>query len=105
MNDEMIYRRSVIAFVVTKEKSCGFQYIYQYPITVYSDGDSDDIELHEEEEVVSVVPAQLGTFAVYGIMPGDSNDELLGYEYPGAYNPDWNERYDEMLKSKTKMKK
>jgi hypothetical protein len=54
-------------------------------------GDAGLVNVGEDEELVEIVPAEPGTFMVMG---WDSDDDpetgiYLGYEYPGASNPDW----------------
>lgn len=107
---DRIFREPVIGFVIIKgeyqfsnRKGKPEYYITQKIITTNWEGlDGDDIDLYpEEREVVGVIPAPPGSFAVYGCLPDDTAT-LLGYEFPGAYSPDWEELLDTVIKQRTR---
>jgi hypothetical protein len=48
----------------------------------------------EDDEVEGVVPASDGTFKVYAPMGEHGGWEEIGFELPGASNPDWDNMID-----------
>lgn len=101
MSEEMILRDAVIGFIVTEARparshSAG-PLITVRPISMNFEGYTDDDELElagpdrmwEQERVVGVIAAPPGAYRVLGVI-GDQWKEL-GYEFPGADHPDWEE--------------
>jgi hypothetical protein len=101
------FKDAVLGFVVTradKPKQYGpvkpdepAAYLSCRPIAVAWDGEMDDADdkLYPDDTVVGVLPAPPGSYAVYGLV-GNSY-KLLGYEFPGAFIPNWEEVLQEEI--------
>ncbi|MDP3014205.1 MAG: hypothetical protein Q8M92_08200 [Candidatus Subteraquimicrobiales bacterium] len=50
------------------------------------------------------MPAPLESYAVYGVSP-NGNSDLIGYEFKGAYAPDWQKVLDDKIKKPEENKK
>ncbi len=99
MPDE-IFKDAVIGWIISKckiQRDSEKYFIHAAPLAVSYEGilDEDDLNGDLNDEVISVIPASPGTYQVWGVMP-DGICEVLGYELPGAYSPDW----QELLKEK-----
>lgn len=79
-----VFKKPVIAFAVYKNDDND---IFFEPIPIYGNnfGDCDSCG-----ELVTVIPAQPGTYAVYAIFHAIPDEEaLLGYDFPGVSSPNW----------------
>ena len=95
---EDIFKEVIVAFLVTKkpfvENGKRRYAVNCYPITFDWEGataDDTGIELGEKEEVIGIIPAPPGSYAVKGFPLGSDLAIELGYEFAGAYKPDWKE--------------
>jgi hypothetical protein len=86
---------AVIGFLVTKvphfqpKRGEPTHFVSVRPLTVSWEGMEKDVDLEEDEKVIGVIPAPPGSYEVWGFLP-DGKGQVLGYEFPGAYAPDWN---------------
>lgn len=86
---DLIMKDLVVGFlVIAYQSSNNNQVVTLQPLQVDWEGLSDGIPLDKNEKIVGIIPAPLGSYAVYGLMP-DNTYALLGYEFPAAYHPDW----------------
>ncbi|SMB96770.1 hypothetical protein SAMN00808754_1642 [Thermanaeromonas toyohensis ToBE] len=92
----LITKEPVVGFLVTANREVdGNCWISVRPLEAnWEGGDFFSIHLDKEEKIVGIIPAPHGSYIVRGLMPDDTY-ELLGYEFPGAYHPDW---LDELIK-------
>lgn len=91
------WRDPVVAYAILEVYDVeGAREVLYKPVIAVSEDESeqDPIDLVEGEEVVGVVPAPAGTFAVYGLL-ADESWHFLGYEYAGASSPDWDGALEE----------
>lgn len=99
-----IIKKPVQAWVVTvRGNSEDSQTVFHKPmiteVTIGPDRDMFDsgVDCFEGEEILDVIPAQEGTFEVSAPF-GEHGDWFpLGFEYPNASNPNWDnliERHD-----------
>ncbi|MCL6447617.1 MAG: hypothetical protein K6U04_05600 [Armatimonadetes bacterium] len=102
---------AVIGFLVTKvpyfqpKRGEPTHFVSARPVAFNWEGLVNEyLDLEEGETVIGVIPAPPGTYEVWGEMP-DGTMEVLGYETPGAYTPDWNEVLEETAKRRTETKK
>jgi len=66
------------------------QYIYKVPIVGWwEEFDDDSIDLEDDDEVIGVITAIPGSYKVSGVDSDGRTLIALGYEFPGAYHPDW----------------
>ncbi len=78
-----IFKVPVIAYAVTKDSD----EIRLDPIVAYGNR-IDPADIYDE--LVTVIPAQCGTMAIYGVFDELPDEEvLLGYDIPGISSPDW----------------
>lgn len=99
--DTLITKDPVIGFLVTVEQlSTGQCGVYIYPLEAGWEG-ADSFSINGEIKVVGVIPAPPGSYVVRGLMPNNIYEEL-GYEFPGAYHPDW---LAELMKKRADYKK
>lgn len=109
MSESAISRDAVIGFIVTEVRPAranpeARRLIMVRPICMNYEGipDMTDFELAgpdrmwEEEKVLGVIPAAPGVYQVWGDV-GDECKEL-GFEFPGADHPDWEEVRQEMVR-------
>jgi hypothetical protein len=85
------WRDPVVAYAILEAYDPeGSRAVLYRPVIAISENESGQapLPLVEGEEVVGVVPATPGTFAVYGLL-ADESWHFLGYEHPGASALDW----------------
>ncbi|MQL51788.1 hypothetical protein GFC01_05825 [Desulfofundulus thermobenzoicus] len=111
ITEEDIWKEPVIAFLITKipyysKGPNGRERKYTvncYPITFDWEGATSNdtgVELEEEERVLGIIPAPPESFLVTGFPPGENVAVKLGYEFSGAFNPDWKEELARKSKEK-----
>jgi hypothetical protein len=114
-DDPKIIKELVVGFLIVKSKvSGGNSYINVVPLNSSWDAFNGDNDLDANEEIVGVIPAPQGSYKVLGLFQceedeKDEKDEednpcngiynTLGYEYKGAYYPDWKNLLEEMIKN------
>lgn len=87
-----IVKETVVGFIVTANK---FGYFYTHPLTGSWCGSPDlpcgqeHLDISSEERVIGILPAPPNTFKVTGCNNISNTCISLGYEYEGAYHPDW----------------
>ena len=114
--DSKIIKDLIVGFLIVRSKvKDGSSYVNTIPLDSSWDGFNGDNDLDANEEIIGVIPAPQGSYKILGLFPcnddGDDDDdeypgtyELLGYEYDGAYCPDWKELLEENIKSKARKK-
>jgi hypothetical protein len=109
-----IIKELVVGFLIVKSKvSNGNSYVNVIPLNSSCDGFNDDHDLDPNEEIVGVIPAPQGSYKILGLFPCEDGQEYpntgkydtLGYEYQGAYYPDWKKLLEENIKSGEYLKK
>jgi hypothetical protein len=100
VKDEDILKDPVVAWVVVEAKrhyllSKGEPpyFVMSFPVVQDCEGWGETTDMDENEKVVGVVPAQPRTYRVSGDIGGCF--EELGYEFEGAWHPDWKEALKE----------
>ena len=85
-----IYREVIVGFAVIQSITFGGDksIVLTEPICEEDDGVGNPICIDENQSLVGVLPAPAGAYRVYGF--GNDGIEIeLGYEFPGAYHPNW----------------
>ena len=85
-----IYREAIVGFVVIQSSTIesGESVVDVEPMCFSCNGTGNPIYIDKDQVVVGVLPAPAGAYRVYGF--GEDGKEIeLGYEYPGAYHPNW----------------
>ena len=106
LEDPVIFKNPVIGFVVVKMKERGI--LGMLPLIGGWEEEDIDLPLEEkrvekEDEVLGVIPAPSGTKAVYGVIDEERGFmELLGYEFEGAFHPNWEEERQIKIKKDKK---
>lgn len=92
-----IYREAIIGFAVIKNSTGHGRYygVYNEPICIQHDGLEDNINVLADHEIIGVLPAPPMSYRVYGF-DGRGDEIDLGYEFPGAYHPDWTKELKQM---------
>lgn len=97
-----IHKDRVIGYVVTKYEST----IRWNSIPGWWESFEDyTYNLDLNEDVMYVVPAQPNTFKISVVCPDCGESEVLGYEFEGAYRPDWASKAKETLEMSHKCSK
>lgn len=112
LEESKIARDPVICFLIVKSRGDHDSfYIKAMPVNGSWDDLDDGITIDREDEIIDVIPAPQHTFKVSGLFPCDQQDlpypdsgiyELLGYEFTGAYHPDWKGLLEDMIKRRKK---
>jgi hypothetical protein len=100
-SEQMISKDPIIGFLVIKHISAkGRTNIWTMPLSINWEGSENHEEingiLNEDNitggrtEVIGILPAPADSYEVYGYSIKGS-DKKLGYEFKGAYHPDWKE--------------
>jgi len=100
------FKELVIAYVMVEKNCDDMKYVHTKPLisgncAEYGMQALEDIDISENERVLSVVPA---TFPTYCIMASDEQTGeifTLGYEHPGLEPNDWNVAYEQAMKHKS----
>ena len=108
----------IIGFLVLKCKMTdGSFYIMTEALIGSWNGLSDDEYTYHpdnDEEIIGVLPAPQHSYRVLGLFPCDEKElpypengtfEFLGYEFEGAYSPDWKKELEKRIKMKEERKK
>jgi hypothetical protein len=90
VTEEDIHRDAVIGHIVIENHTGNGHYfsVYTEPICVYDDGEENDVIIEKQQTIIGMLPALSGTYRVYGF-GSDGHEIELGYEYVGAYHPNW----------------
>lgn len=101
-----ILKDVIIGFMVVKyNRKDGSFFIGTEPLCTSWDGFGDNETVDIDDEIIGVIPAPQCSYKVLGLFP-DNRYEFLGYEFRGAYSPDWRQilgkRIDQMKKRKEK---
>lgn len=98
-----IYKEPVVAWAVTRSeggRDSDQAHLHYRPIVAQvalsppGQPFDNSAMILEDDEVEGVVPASDGTFKVYAPMGEHGDWEELGFELPGASNPDWDNMID-----------
>lgn len=109
-----IIKDLVVGFLIVRSKvNNGSSYINIIPLDSSWGGFNDDHDIDANEEIVGVIPAPQGSYKVLGLVPCEDGQgcsdtgryDTLGYEYQGAYYPDWKKLLEENIKSGEHLKK
>lgn len=100
---QKIVREPIIGFVVTDHKrDDGSHYISTKPLCgSRNDLDNDllyqQVSIDSADRVIGVIPAPAHSYEIIGLFPCEGQKypeygeyKLLGYDYDGVDNPDWN---------------
>ncbi len=96
--EAIITKEPVIGFIVTRSKSeTGNDFVWIHPLSVNFEGvlNDADSDLPENAEIVGILPGLPESYKVYGSYEIDEALKELGYEFKGAYHPDWVEKLKE----------
>ncbi len=104
--DDKIIKDLIVGFLIVKFiVRDGNYHIRAIPLDSSWDGFNGDNYLCPNEEIIGVIPAPQGSYKVLGLIPCErgrvkhsdiGSYEKLGYEYSGAYHPDWEKLLEEM---------
>lgn len=102
-----IIRDPIIAFLIIKVKN-GHEsfFIDTVPITTDWNSFNEDSSIRAEDEVLGVVTAPHHSYMVSGLFPrkdakypDNGTFKSLGYEFEGAYCPDWKKELERRIKN------
>jgi hypothetical protein len=90
ITEEDIYKEAVTGFIVVNGGAGkgNYHHVYTEPICMWCDGLENNITIDKKHTIIGILQAPAGSYRVYGFGE-DGNEIELGYEYPGAYHPDW----------------
>ena len=102
-----IIRDPIIAFLIVKVKNDHESfYINTVPITTDWNNFNEDNSIDIDEEIMGVVPAPQHSYMVSGLFPrkgvkypDKGTFKSLGYEFEGAYCPDWKKELERRIKN------
>ena len=100
-----IIRDPIIAFLIVKIKNGHDSfYINTVPITTDWNNFNEDNSVGIDEEIIGVIPAPQYSYMVSGLFPGNgvkypATFKSLGYEFEGAYCPDWKKELERRIKN------
>lgn len=107
LTEKDIYKDALIAFVLTKasRQNGGHLEYYipiPYPIILGWEGILDEEQDLDEivgtkQEIIGLIP-MIESYAVRGANPFGDNPLFLGFEFKGAYHPDWLKDLKEQLR-------
>jgi len=99
-----IIRDLIVGFLIVRSKvPNGVSYVSTIPLDTSWDGFNDNIDIDPNEEIIGIIPAPPGSYKILGLVPNKDDIgsyENLGYEYRGAYFPDWKKLLEEKIKKK-----
>lgn len=114
-DDTKIIKELVVGFLIVKSKvGNGSSYVNVIPLDSSCDGLNDDHDLDANEEIVGVIPAPQGSYKILGLFPSEDSEQgypdtgrygTLGYEYQGAYYPEWKKLLEDMIENGDHLKK
>lgn len=102
-----IIRDPIVAFLIIKVKN-GHEsfFINTVPITTDWNSFNEDNSFRTEDEVIGVVSAPQRSYMVSGLFPrkgakypDNGAFKSLGYEFEGAYCPDWKKELERRIKN------
>jgi hypothetical protein len=100
-----IIRDPIVAILIIKVKNSNESFhINTVPITIDWNNFNEDNSVCAEDEVIGVVSAPQHSYMVSGLFPRkgmkypDGTFKSLGYEFEGAYRPDWKEVLERRIK-------
>jgi hypothetical protein len=102
-----IIRDPIVAFLIIKVKNGNESFfIDTVPITTDWNNFNEDNSFRTEDDVIGVVSAPQHSYMVSGLFPSkgtkhpDSGTfKSLGYEFEGAYCPDWKKELERRIKN------
>ena len=102
-----IIRDPIIAFLIVKIKNNHKSYyINTVPITTDWNNFNEDNSIGIDEEIIGVIPAPQHSYMVSGLFPrkgikypDNGAFKSLGYEFKGAYCPDWKKELERRIKN------
>lgn len=107
--DTKIIKDPLIGFLVVKYiRKDGSFYIGTEPLSASWDGfDDNDYMCNDNDQIIGVLPAPPYSYKVLGLFPcmeenlpypRNGSYECLGYEFAGAYSPDWKKLLEDRIK-------
>ncbi len=102
-----IIRDPIVAFLIIKVKN-GHESFFVNTVPMTSDWNNfnEDNSIRAEDEVIGVVPAPQHSYMVSGLFPhkdvkypDNGTFKSLGYEFEGAYCPDWKKELERRIKN------
>ena len=102
-----IIRDPIIAFLIVKIKNDQNSfYINTVPITTDWNNFNEDTDINSDDEIIGVVPAPQHSYMVSGLFPrkgvkypDNGTFKYLGFEFEGAYCPDWEKELERRIKN------
>lgn len=102
-----IIRDPIVAFLIIKVKNSNKSfYINTIPITTDWNNFNEDNFVCAEDDVIGVVSAPQHSYMVSGLFPrkdvkypDNGTFKPLGYEFDGAYCPDWKKELERRIKN------
>ena len=102
-----IIRDPIVAFLIIKVKNSNESfYINTMPVTTDWNNFNEDNFVYTEDEVIGVVSAPQHSYMVSGLFPrkgvkypDNGTFKPLGYEFEGAYCPDWKKELERRIKN------
>ncbi len=106
--DSKIIKDIIIGFLITKHKRRdGSYYISNQPlIGSWDDLGDDEAVVNSDDEIIGIIPAPPYSHRVLGLFkcvekdlpyPHNGVYDTLGYEFPGAYYPNWKKLLEERI--------
>ena len=102
-----IIRDPIVAFLIIKVKNSQESFfINTVPITTDWNNFNEDNSIRTEDEVIGVISAPQYSYMVSGLFPrkgvkypDNGTFKSLGYEFEGAYCPDWKKELERRIKN------
>lgn len=99
-----IIRDPIVAFLIIKIKNDRESFFTDtVPITTDWNNFNEYNSIRVEDEVIGVVSAPQHSYMVSGLFPRKNSDngtfKPLGYEFEGAYCPDWKKELERRIKN------
>ena len=102
-----IIRDPIIAFLIVKiNNDHDSSYINTVPITIDWNNFNEDNSIHADDEIIGIIPAPQHSYMVSGLFPrkgvkypDHGTFKSLGYEFEGAYCPDWKKELERRIKN------
>jgi hypothetical protein len=108
LDEQEIIKDPIIAFLLIKVKDNNESFhIDTVPITVDWNNFNEDNSVCADNEIIGVVTAPQHSYMVSGLFPhkgvnikypGSGTFKPLGYEFEGAYFPDWEKELKRRIK-------
>lgn len=103
-----IIRDPIVAFLIIKVKNSNESfYINTIPVTTDWNNFNEDNFVYAKDEIIGVVSTPQHSYMVSGLFPRSKDAKYpdngtfkpLGYEFEGAYCPDWKKELERRIKN------